>query len=74
MVRFLKFYTNLTEWFDRLTGQPDTVSRPACHAWAGASDLGGRAGPPVWPSIYVEVWFGAWRLVTRGGQVCSGLI
>jgi hypothetical protein len=34
--RILTFYANLTKWSDGLTGQPDMVSRLACHAWARA--------------------------------------
>jgi hypothetical protein len=34
--RFLTFYADLTKWLDGLMSRPDTVSRPACRAWAGS--------------------------------------
>jgi hypothetical protein len=59
--RCLTFYA-ITKWPDGLTGWRGTVTRPAC-----------RAGPPF-GHLYVEVWFGTWRLVTQTGRVCNELI
>jgi hypothetical protein len=39
----LTFYDDLTKWSDGLTGRPGMVSRPTCHAWAGATAHGHRA-------------------------------
>jgi hypothetical protein len=49
---FLTFYSDLTKWPDGLTGWPDMVSRPVCHAWAGAVARRRRAA--VWPSICMQ--------------------
>jgi hypothetical protein len=40
---FLTFYADLIKWTDDLMGWPDTVSRPACCAWAGAMTRGHQA-------------------------------
>jgi hypothetical protein len=72
---FLTFYVDLTKWPDGLTDRPNTVNRPARQSCGlRASGLAGHNAGSPFGHLYVEVWFGTWRLVVRRGRTCNGLI